>query len=124
MVLVFGGAYNGKLDFVKEKFKINNSEIFYCTSDKIDFSKRVICGLHKFTYHNSLNNVNSLEIINKNIELLENKIIICDEICNGIVPLKKEERIWREDTGRVMQYLSKNSQQVFRVFCGIETKIK
>ena len=27
MVLVFGGAYNGKLDFVKEKFSINEDDI-------------------------------------------------------------------------------------------------
>lgn len=30
MVLVFGGAYNGKLDFVKEQFNVSEDDIFYC----------------------------------------------------------------------------------------------
>lgn len=124
MILVLGGAYSGKLEFVKEKYKVSDNDIFYCEKETLDFSKKVICGLHIFTYTNSLNNISSLEIIKDNIELLKDKIIICDEISSGIVPLKKEERVWREDTGKVLQYLSKNADKVIRIFCGIETKIK
>ena len=124
MILVFGGAYNGKNDFVKEKFNINEDHIFYCKDDTIDFSKKVICGLHKFTYNNVLKNINSLDYIKNNINLFEGKIIICDEISSGIVPLKKEERMWREETGRCLQYLSKESSCIYRIFCGIPTIIK
>lgn len=124
MILVFGGAYSGKLDFVKNKFNIKDEDIFKCNNSEIDFSKKVICGLHKFTYENALNSINSLEMIKEKIDMLQDKIIICDEISSGIVPLKKEERVWREDTGKVLQYLSKNSSEIYRVFCGIETLIK
>ena len=124
MVLVFGGAYNGKLDFVKETFNINKDDIFYCGEDEIDFSKKVICGLHKFTYNNILKDTNSLEYIKENINLFKDKIIISDEISSGIVPLKKEDRMWREETGRCLQYLSKESSCVYRIFCGIPTIIK
>lgn len=124
MILVFGGAYNGKIDFVKEKFNITEDEIFYCNDENIDFSKKVICGLHKFTYNNVLKNINSFDYIRNNINLFEDKIIICDEISSGIVPLKKEDRIWREDTGKCLQYLSKESSYIYRVFCGIPTIIK
>lgn len=124
MVLVFGGAYNGKLDFVKEKFSINEDDIFYCGVNEIDFSKKVICGFHRFTYENILKDTNSLEYIKKNINLFKDKIIISDEISSGIVPLKKEDRIWREETGRCLQYLSKESSYVYRIFCGIPTIIK
>ena len=51
-------------------------------------------------------------------------IIICDDISSGIVPLKKEDRIWREETGKCLQYLSKESSKVYRVFCGIPSVIK
>ena len=34
-------------------------------------------------------------------------IVICDELGNGIVPIKKQERIWREQTGRLMIELAK-----------------
>ena len=123
MILVFGGAYNGKKDFIKEKFNINEEDIFYCSDGEIDFSKKVICGLHKFTYNNTLKN-SSLEYIKENINLFKDKIIISDEISSGIVPLKKEDRMWREETGRCLQYLSKESSCVYRVFCGISTIIK
>ena len=124
MILVFGGAYNGKKDFIKEKFNINEEDIFYCSYGEIDVSKKVICGLHKFTYNNTLKNKSSLEYIKENINLFKDKIIISDEISSGIVPLKKEDRMWREETGRCLQYLSKESSCVYRVFCGISTIIK
>ena len=124
MVLVFGGAYNGKLDFVKEQFNVSEDDIFYCGVNEIDFSKKVICGLHKFTYNNTLKEINSLQYIKENINLFKDKIIISDEISSGIVPLKKEDRIWREETGRCLQYLSKESSCVYRIFCGIPTVIK
>ena len=124
MILVFVGAYNGKKDFIKEKFNINEEDIFYCSDGEIDFSKKVICGLHKFTYNNTLKNKSSLEYIKENINLFKDKIIISDEISSGIVPLKKEDRMWREETGRCLQYLSKESSCVYRVFCGISTIIK
>ena len=117
MILIFGGAYNGKLEFIKEKFEVSDDEIFYCTDSKIDYSKKVISGFHKFTYSNVLNEINSLQYI-------KDKIIVCDEISSGIVPLKKEDRKWREETGRCLQFLSKESSSVYRVFCGIPTIIK
>ncbi len=124
MVLVFGGAYNGKLDFVKEKFSINEDDIFYCGVNEIDFSKKVICGFHRFTYENILKDINSLQYIKENINFFKDKIIISDEISSGIVPLKKEDRMWREETGKCLQYLSKESSCVYRIFCGIPTIIK
>lgn len=124
MILVIGGAYSGKLDFVKESYGIDENDIFFCKDYKLDFSKKVICGLHKFTYECVISGVNPVEIIKENFEKLQDKIIICDEISSGIVPMKKEERVWREDTGRCLQLLSRNSSKVYRIFCGIPTVIK
>lgn len=124
MILVIGGAYSGKLDFVKETYGVDHKDIFYCEDGNLDFSKKVISGLHRFTYENSVQGKSSLEIIEENLELLKDKIIICDEISSGIVPLKKEERVWREDTGRCLQLLSKKATKVYRVFCGIPTVLK
>lgn len=124
MILVFGGAYNGKLSYVKEKYNITEDEIFFCNGSEIDYSKKVICGLHKFTYELGKESKNPLYNLKENIELLEDKIIICDEISSGIVPLEKSHRVWREDTGRALQYLTKKSKKVVRIFCGLETVLK
>ena len=107
MVLVFGGAYNGKLDFVKEKFSINEDDIFYCGVNEIDFSKKVICGFHRFTYENILKDINSLQYIKENINFFKDKIIISDEISSGIVPLKKEDRMWRRRNRKMPSILIK-----------------
>ena len=40
MILIIGGAYQGKLDFAKEAFGITAADVFTCTSGEIDFSKR------------------------------------------------------------------------------------
>ena len=49
MILIIGGAYQGKLDFAKEAFGITDAEVYTCTSGEIDFSKRCIYKLEDFT---------------------------------------------------------------------------
>lgn len=124
MKLLFGGAYNGKLRYVKENLGIKEEEIFYCSNEKIDFSKKVISGIDRLIYLNALEGKESLSFFKENKEKLKGKILICDEISSGIVPLKKEERLWREETGKVLQFLSKESKEVYRIFFGIPTRLK
>lgn len=124
MILIFGGAYNGKLEFVKEKYKTIGKEIFFCKDEHLDFDKKVISGLHIFTKACIMNKVSSLESIENNINLLKDKIIICDEINSGIVPIEKIDREWREETGRVLQFLTQNSAEIYRIFFGIAEKLK
>lgn len=124
MILIFGGAYNGKLKFVKEKYNINDEEIFFCTDEHLELDKKVLCGIHIFTRACVLKKLNSLEILENNLEYLKDKIIICDEINSGIVPMEKQNRAWREETGRALQLLSKHSSSVYRIFFGIEEQIK
>jgi hypothetical protein len=34
MHLIFGGAYQGKLDYAKERYQLNEQDIFYCAAGK------------------------------------------------------------------------------------------
>ena len=124
MILIFGGAYNGKLEFVKEKYQLSENDIFFCTNQKLQFNKKVLCGLHIFIRDCVLNNINSLEVLENNITFLKDKIIICDEINSGIVPMEKMDRAWREETGRALQFLTKQSSSVHRVFFGLQEQLK
>ena len=56
-----------------------------------------------------------MEIISKNPEV----ILISDEIGYGIVPFDKEERFYRELTGRIMCEVAKKANSVERIICGI-----
>ena len=51
MILIIGGAYQGKLDFAKETFGITDSDVHICDAGEIDFSKRCIYKIEEFTYN-------------------------------------------------------------------------
>lgn len=124
MILVFGGSYNGKCQYIKNKYDIREEEIFFCNAENINFNKKVINGLHIFIRSCVLKNIDSFALIEKNKENFKDKIIICDEINSGIVPMNKEDRIWREECGQVMQLLMEECDEAYRVFFGIGEKVK
>ena len=125
MIIVFGGAYQGKTDFVREKFKLDDSELFYCTEkDTLHFKKKCIVHLHKFVLGAIKRNENAIDFVKQHLSDLKDKIIICDDISCGIVPLGKELRQYRDNVGKIMQILSREADDVYRVFCGLGEKIK
>lgn len=51
-------------------------------------------------------------------------IITLDEVGCGVIPVRRSERDWREACGRAGQLLGAESDQVYRVVCGILSRIK
>lgn len=123
MILIIGGAYQGKLDYVHENYKTSEESSCSETTEP-DFSKEVLNRFHLFILHQIRSGVIASDWIKQNSDLLKDKIIICDDISCGVVPIEEELRLWREEAGRCMAYLAKNADEVIRVFCGIGTKIK
>lgn len=111
MILVFGGAFQGKEEFVYEKFGIKAQDN---------------CVLNKFHLYikDCLEKNKDINEALKEIEERQYKIIISDEIGMGIVPIQKEDRLWREETGRALCQLTKLAEQVWRVQCGIGSRLK
>lgn len=64
------------------------------------------------------------EYVKKLLVINPQVIVITDEIGYGIVPIDAFEREYREMTGRVCCELAKNATEVWRVTCGIGTRIK
>ena len=54
----------------------------------------------------------------------EKVCFICDEIGNGIVPIEKVERDYREVTGRILTELAEQAETVVRILCGLGQCIK
>lgn len=50
--------------------------------------------------------------------------VVSDEVGCGIVPMDKEERIFREANGRVNCLLAEEADEVYRVVAGMFLKIK
>ena len=120
MILIIGGAYQGKLDYAKSAFAIYDEDVCTCTGGEIDFSKRCIYKIEEFTY----NHPNPIGYFQSHREEWQDSILILQDIFCGVVPMGAENRVWRQKTGRLAQYLSKEADQVSRIFCGLEQRIK
>lgn len=125
MILIFGGAYQGKLEFAKENFNFTEEDIFICTQEnEIDWSKKVLCDMDQVFLRHVREGKESREVLADHLKELKDKILIVNDISQGIVPMERELRDWREMTGRAMLYISKEADEVYRVFCGLGSKIK
>ena len=120
MILIIGGAYQGKLDFAKEIFGLNDEDVFVCGAEEIDFSKRCIYKIEEFTYGHP----DPIGYFQTHQDAWQDSILILQDIFCGIVPMGAEIRAWRQKTGRLAQYLSKEATQVSRIFCGLEQRLK
>ena len=153
MELYIGGFAQGKLEYVQNKKAeeaISIAMVIDCAQS--DYQKTLQSIDNKIKNENAdvnnIANVNDIVIINhlhlwvKDL-LLEgmeeaavqstilswvathpNTILICDELGNGIVPLEKMERIWREQTGRLMIELAGQAERVERILCGLGQRLK
>ena len=125
MVLIFGGAYQGKLDFAMKKFNIKDTDIFTCTEDSFpDFSKKIIDRAELFFLKCVKDGIEPRDILCENINMLQDKIVIARDISQGIVPIDSVQRAWREASGRAMMSLAGDAEEVYRVFCGLSEKLK
>ena len=120
MILIIGGAYQGKLDYAKSAFQITDGEVFTCCGGEIDFSKRCIYKIEEFT----CNHPDPIGYFQAHREQWQDSILILQDIFCGVVPMGVENRAWRQKTGRLAQYLSREAAQVSRIFCGLEQRVK
>ena len=120
MIFIIGGAYQGKLDFAKEAFGITDADVHTCGSEDIDFSKQCIYKIEEFTARCE----DPIGYFEAHRDKWQDSILILQDIFCGVVPMGAENRAWRQRTGRLAQYLSREASQVSRIFCGLELKLK
>ena len=120
MILIIGGAYQGKLDYAKETFDITDGDIHICGAGEIDFSRRCVYRIEAFAY----NHPDPVGYFQQHREQWQDSILILRDIFSGVVPMDGEIRAWRQKTGRLSQYLSREAEQVSRIFCGLEQRLK
>ena len=107
MIMVTGGAFAGKREFVKKQFGLREEDIIRgedCSPEDV-FDD--VCA---FTDR----------LLRENPGVT----VIMDEIGSGIIPLDKSERLWREQTGRAGCRIAAAADTVIRVCCGIPSVIK
>ena len=118
MILIIGGAYQGKLDFAKQTLGV--TDVYTCDGAEIDFSKSCIYKIEEFTAHHP----DPVGYFAAHREDWQDRVLILQDIFCGVVPMGEENRAWRQRTGRLAQYLSKEAVRVSRIFCGLEQRLK
>ncbi len=108
MKLIIGGAYQGKKQYALENYSDENI--------LEDFHLLVLDMLKK--------DIDVMAYVKEHINEYRDKVIICDDISCGVVPMDTLMRKWREAVGHTLGFLAKESDEVVRVFCGIGTRLK
>ena len=133
MKLVIGGTFQGKLEYV-----LSSINTPYCLIDETNFQADpdpyaaetetvIVNHLHLIIracgqQETACSWIRDLEetCAAKGQEL----ILISDEVGNGVIPLDKEDRQFREDTGRILCSLAKEAGRVERILCGLPQILK
>jgi adenosylcobinamide kinase/adenosylcobinamide-phosphate guanylyltransferase len=114
MILVVGGRGAGKMAYVKSAYGYADSDISAAEFD----SRPVLADLQSLVREKPVPPEALLP------GLMKRKIIICDEVGCGVVPLDPGERAWRDRVGRLCALLAARADRVIRVCCGLPVFIK
>jgi hypothetical protein len=142
MILIFGGAYQGKKEYVISRYKITDAQIYNCENPD-NYRDSCIAGgagelrdaAGSFPVADHLEAWILREIREKrNPEkelqavldsgCLDDQIVICADITQGVVPIDADMRKWRDQTGKCLQLLASRADEVVRVFCGLAETVK
>lgn len=126
MVMVTGGAFQGKRDCLKRLYGISESEIMSGADCRIEdvFTAAAISDYQELVRRLIAENIDVSEFTERFCRENRNAAVIINEIGCGIIPLEKSERIYREEVGRAGCIIASHSETVIRVFCGIPEVIK
>lgn len=122
MVLIIGGAYQGKTEYAKKTYSLQDADIFTCENTGIDPNAWAIRHLERFALACVRAGKEPAEVLNA-IDLSD-KILICEDISCGVVPMDAVEREWREAVGRMNAMLAAKAARVTRLFCGLPLELK
>lgn len=109
MILVTGGHWSGKKEFVQETLGM----------EREDFSSDPSSTKAVFYFAGGLEPTDALLSV-----LKMKKVVIFPEMGCGLVPMDAKERLYRDEWGRIGCILAKEASEVYRVTMGIGVKIK
>lgn len=123
MMLIIGGAYEGKTEYAKA---VGISDI--CDGETAGFEEikkhKCVKNYQMLVKRQLEAGLDPLNEAKKLFDECPDIVIISTEIGCGIVPIEKSERIWRETVGKVCCFIAAKSEKVVRISCGIASVIK
>ena len=112
MILIIGGAGQGKLDYVLAK---DRGTARPGGPHPEEARTRPVCaGLEDWP------ELDEAALLEANPDV----ILICDEVGCGVVPVEPAQRARREAVGRLCCRLAERAERVERIFCGLPMVLK
>ncbi|WHY02973.1 bifunctional adenosylcobinamide kinase/adenosylcobinamide-phosphate guanylyltransferase [Neobacillus sp. DY30] len=142
MHFITGGAFNGKRAWVKENYGVTGTwisayqnHVLSADIDHIQSNLLVLEGIEAWlkeltkTYdadscRDIWNSTFSHWLNWEEAETNRNLVVIGTDITKGIVPMEKENRLWRDVTGWVYQDIGAKADKVDIIWYGLNQTIK
>lgn len=128
MILIIGGAFQGKRQFAET---ITGKNAGWCdgrTAQWEEFCQSAYCvhlpAMVDRRMKTEGDNFSGESFVSRLLSGGIDKILIGEEVGSGIVPMDAYQRRWREETGRIYCMLAEQAVQVWRVTGGIGQQIK
>ncbi len=120
--LIVGGAYQGKRAFAQKQFALQAAD--FADGAAIDLTQppvqKAVWNVQRLVRRALEAGVSDDALLS----LLAEKIVLCDEVGCGVVPIEREQDIWREAVGRLCCDLAARADTVYWVRAGIAQQIK
>ncbi|MBS7007389.1 bifunctional adenosylcobinamide kinase/adenosylcobinamide-phosphate guanylyltransferase [Anaerostipes sp.] len=126
MILIIGGAFQGKKRYAEEILGILPEQMAdgaVCGEGEID-TCRCMFHFQDWVRRRMPETEDWEREAERIVQANPDVVLIADELGCGIVPADAADRKFREMEGRLLTCLAKESREVHRVVCGIGTVIK
>lgn len=130
MILITGGAFQGKLEAAEELFseKGNGKEPLVLEGTQKELERLpkadIIHDFHLWIRGILEEGKDPYEMTEKLLETNPNVIIILNQMGCGIVPVDPFDRKYRETVGRIGCLLAQKAEEVYLLNCGIARRQK
>ena len=124
MIFVFGGAHQGMEEYALNRCGVDRICALSEMDEEIDFSAPAISALEQFVFGCVKRGESAVEYFQKHEEAWRDDVLIGMDFSCGVVPMDAQLRQWREENGRLNNYLAGRAERVVRMFCGIAQVLK
>lgn len=114
----------GKLKFALNKYNLEINDVFDCRKNK-KYSGQIIITHFESMVKKWLDE--GLNVESACLDFFKNKnkcIVVAREIGSGLVPVEKQDRIYREVYGNCLQNIAAKSDEVYEVAAGCGIRLK
>ena len=125
MILIYGGVYQGKHEYAKERYGLDSSCFTGISKENINLDCiKAIDDINSFVRLCVREGKEAKEELEARRSLWQDSILIMDDVSSGLVPMNAEDRAYREMCGRLTCFLAREADEVYRVFCGLPQRLK